>query len=73
MDEKVKERVKFNTEIIKLLVLLFITTGGGALTLIADGIDAGGEVVLAMGGMVFAIVVGIFGLTIYSYTKELLK
>ena len=72
MDEKVKERIKFNTEIIKLLVLLFITTGGGALTLIADGIGAAREAVLAFTGMVFAITAGIFGLVIYSNTQKLL-
>ncbi|WP_073140964.1 hypothetical protein [Chryseolinea serpens] len=73
MDEKVKERIKFNTEITKLLVLLFITTGGGALSLIADGIDAVTEAILAFGGMAFGITAGILGLKVYSNTEKLLK
>ena len=41
-----KERLKFNIEIIKLLTLLFITTGGGAMAIIAEGIDAARESIL---------------------------
>jgi hypothetical protein len=73
LDEKVKERIKFNTEITKLLVLLFITTGSGALSLIADGIDAAREAILTFGGMVFSITAGVCGLVFYSQTKKLLK
>jgi hypothetical protein len=73
LDEKVKERVKFNTEITKLLVFLFITTGGGALSLIADGIGAAREAILAFAGMVFSITAGIYGLVFYAQTKKLLK
>ena len=36
MDDLRKERIKFNVEIIKLLTVLVIATGGGALALLTD-------------------------------------
>lgn len=33
MDDLNKERIRFNIETVKLLTLLFITTGGGAIKL----------------------------------------
>jgi hypothetical protein len=66
LDDKVKEQIKFNTEIIKLLVLLFITSGGGTLTLIAEGVDVAREGVLGFAGMLFSITSGILGFVVYG-------
>jgi len=68
-----KEQIRFNTETLKLLVLLFVATSGGSLALIADGIKAAREVVLSVLGMIFSIGIGILAATIYKNTQNLLK
>ena len=68
MDDLNKERIKFNTEIIKLLTLLFITTGGGGLALIAQGADTLTEWILGIGGVFFATGSGILALFCYKNT-----
>ncbi|HEY5825461.1 MAG TPA: hypothetical protein VIT44_13895 [Cyclobacteriaceae bacterium] len=73
MNDQDKEQIKFNTETLKLLVLLFIATSGGSLALIADGIDAAREVVLSVLGMIFSVGLGILAVTIYKDTQRLLN
>ncbi|MEX2233344.1 MAG: hypothetical protein WD824_14370 [Cyclobacteriaceae bacterium] len=73
MDDLNKERVKFNIEIIKLLILLFITAGGGALALIAEGLSGISKWILIFGGMMFAIISGVMALVIYKNTLKKLK
>jgi len=58
---------------IKLLVVLFMATGGGSLALIAEGIEMAREAILAFAGMVFAVTSGVLGLMIYMNTQKLLK
>lgn len=49
--DRIKEQIKFNTEILKLVVVLMIATGGGALSLILEGFDKARDVILAAGGI----------------------
>ena len=49
-EDQIKERIRYNTELIKLFVVFLIATGGGVLTLIIGEIDSGREVVLTAGG-----------------------
>ena len=73
LTDKEKELIRFNTEMIKLLVVLFMATGGGSLALIAEGIEMAREAILAFAGMVFAVTSGVLGLMIYMNTQKLLK
>ena len=73
MDDLNKERIGFNIEIIKLLTLLFITTGGGSLALVAVGLDTLREEILAFWGMIFAFACGIMGIYMYKNTLKKLR
>lgn len=73
MNDLDKERVKFNIEIIKLLTLLFITTGGGSLALIADGLQGMSKWIFIFWGVFFAIVCGVMGILIDKNTIKKLR
>ncbi|MBX2966776.1 MAG: hypothetical protein KF845_11555 [Cyclobacteriaceae bacterium] len=77
MEDQRKERIKLNTEIIKVLVLLFIATGGGAISLILTrDVPIALErayTVLSFAGMLFAITAGILAIFVYVQTEKLLK
>jgi hypothetical protein len=70
-EEKVKEEIRFNTEILKVLSLFFITTAGGVSSLIIGGLNNGAKVVITAFGMIFVVVIGILGLVIYTNTKKI--
>lgn len=72
-EEQTKEKVRFNTEIIKVLSLFFIATGGGVTSLIINGLNSGREVVISAFGMVFVIIIGILGFLVYSNTRKLIE
>jgi hypothetical protein len=72
MDEKVKERIKFNVEVIKILALLFVATGGGAVSLIIAEKFKASYAILAVAGMLFAFCLGILAISDYNQTKKLL-
>lgn len=73
MTDQTKERIKFNTEIIKLLVLLFIGSGGGAISLLLQGVTMGRQVVIIAGGMIVAMATGIFAFVRYRNTEKLIR
>lgn len=54
-EDQIKERIRYNTEIIKLFVVSLIATGGGVLALILGDIDTGREVVFTAGGIIIAV------------------
>ena len=64
--ELVAERLKFETEVLKLLVLLWIALGGGSLSLVAGGLT--GMKLLLAGLGLFIMVVVIF-MSIRQYMK----
>lgn len=77
MTESDKERVKFNTEMIKLLVLLFIATGGGTVSLIINYKNANQKIVTVNAVFSYIIITGVFlavavplVLGIIDYAKE---
>ena len=73
MEDKIKERIKLNVEIIKILALLFAATGGGAVSLILSDDFSASHAVLAVAGMLFAFTSGILAIFVYSQTKKLLQ
>ncbi len=70
--EKLKERIKFKTEILKLFVILMIATGGGSLSLIMKGLDYARDGVLAAFGMIFSIVCLVVTYVQYHVTQRLI-
>lgn len=73
MTDEDKERIRFNTELIKLLIMLFLATGGGAISLILHELPRGKHMILAASGMMFAIASGIMTYRVYYRTKRLMK
>jgi hypothetical protein len=73
LDDLNKERVRFNIEIIKLLTLLLITTGGGALALLVEGVDSLLKNSFAAAGMTVAIISGSMAIYVYKSTLKKLK
>jgi hypothetical protein len=71
-DEK-KEKIRFNTEMIKLLLLLFIGSGGGVISLLLQGVSLGLEAIILAGGMMFAITSGISAGIVYRNTSKLIE
>lgn len=63
----------FNTEIIEVLSLLFIATGGGVISLVIGGLNTAAKAVITAFVMIFVIVIGVFGLLLYSNTKKLMR
>lgn len=72
MKDQIKEQIKFNTEIIKLIVLLMVATGGGALSLIIGGLTHARDVILAAAGMIVAITCLIITYKRYRITQQLI-
>ncbi len=71
--DQTKEQIKFNTEILKLIVLLMVATGGGALSLIIDGFSHGArDVILAAAGMIIAVTCLIITYKRYRITQHLI-
>ncbi len=73
MDDLNKERIRFNIETVKLLTLLFITTGGGAMALILGQVQSIAEKIFGFGGLLFAAVSGAGGIIIYRNTLKKLR
>jgi hypothetical protein len=71
-DEK-KERIRFNIEILKLLMLLFVASGGGAISLILGGLPTGKDVIITAAGMILAFTTGILVVNLYRETLKLFK
>jgi hypothetical protein len=71
--DETKERIKFNTEIIKLLFLLFMASGGGVISLLLQGVTMGKQVVIIAGGMIVAIATGIFAFVRFRNAEKLIK
>jgi hypothetical protein len=71
-DEK-KERIRFNTEMIKLLMLLFLASGGGVISLLLQGVSIGREGIILAGGMMFSLTSGISTWIVYRNTSKLIR
>ena len=73
MDDLNKERIRFNIEIIKLLTLLVITTGGVALALVLEGLDGMFETILGTMGLVSSVTSGFLAIAVYKNTIRKLR
>jgi len=73
LSDQDKEQIKFNTEIIKVLVLVFLATGGGAISLILQRIPGSTDAVFSVLGMIVAFTVGIAGFAIFRNTQKLIE
>jgi hypothetical protein len=63
-DEK-KERIRFNLEVIKILMVVFLGSAGGVITLILEGLSSGKYVIFTAGGMILAVVTGSYVISLY--------
>lgn len=70
--DRTKEQIKFNTEMLKLIVVLMVATGGGALSLIIDGLTQARDVILAAAGMIIAVTCMIITYKRYRITQHLI-
>lgn len=50
-EDQIKERIRYQTELIKLFTVFLIATGGGVLTLLLGKVDTGPEVLFTSAGM----------------------
>jgi hypothetical protein len=73
VDEKVKETVKLNTELMKIIAILFAGTAGGVSSLIIRGWNSAREVMVVAVGIISFIVLGIAFVNVFRNTKNLLK
>jgi hypothetical protein len=73
LDDLSRERIKFNIEIIKLLTLLFITTGGGGIALTVKDVHSRQELFLGVGGIFFAATSALLAIFLYKSTVRKLK
>ena len=64
--ELVAERLKFETEVLKLLVLLWLALGGGSLSLVAGGLTG---MRLLLAGLGLSITVAVILMSIRQYVK----
>ncbi len=69
LSDQDKEQIKFNTELIKILALSFLTTAGGTITLYLQR----GPDVYTVTGTIFVILIGIAGYTLFIYTQKMIN
>lgn len=69
----ISERIKINTEIVKLFGLMIIATATGIFSLILSGIDkASGYMITLIGLIVMVLFIGI-AIVVYKQTLSLLR
>jgi hypothetical protein len=71
--DRLKERIKFKTEFVKILVLISVTTLSGSLSLILEGLDTVAEYVMAVCGMCLTVSFTAILLIQYVQTIKLIK
>ena len=70
--ELVAERLKFETEVLKLLVLLWLALGGGSLSLVAGGLT-GMKLLLASLGLFITVVVILMSIRQYIKIRSIIE
>jgi hypothetical protein len=71
--ERTKERIKFYTEVLKIISAIFLVTAGGVATLIIKGWSTAREVLLTAAGILFILILGILWIEVYRYIKNLIR
>ncbi|HMJ71484.1 MAG TPA: hypothetical protein VK508_21460 [Cyclobacteriaceae bacterium] len=54
--DKLKERMRFETEMVRLGTIFLLTVGGGVVSLILEGPDRGSEIVFLSFGMILFVI-----------------
>jgi len=73
LSDQQKEQIRFNTEMIKLLVVLLFGTVGGVISFLLEGINTGKEAVFTVFGMIVAIACIIILYRRYSVTQKIIN
>lgn len=73
LDEKIKETVKLNIELMKIIAILFAGTVGGVSSLIVKGWSSAREVMIIAIGIIVFVGLGIAFINVFRNTKSLLK
>jgi hypothetical protein len=73
LSERIKEQIKFGTEVLWLLTVLLLTTVGGTLSLILRGVMYAREVVLATGGILLATALMVAAYSQYKQIRQLIN
>jgi hypothetical protein len=73
LTDQVKEQIRFNTEVIRLIAIFLLATGGGVVALIIGGVDSGRKIFFVTGGLltIFACIIGFY--RTYTETQKLLR
>jgi hypothetical protein len=69
--ERNKEKIRFNTELLRLFFVLLLTTGGGVITLIIEG-DSATEMFFIAAGIIVSFVCFAAIYRIHTRTLDLL-
>jgi hypothetical protein len=72
-EDKLKEQIRFNTEIAKLFVITLIGTIGGIVSLLLEKVNSGIEYVFLIGGMFIAPTCIVVIKYLYSITQKLIR
>jgi len=71
--EAIKERIKFYTELLKLLWILLIALGGGLSSLFLKGINSGKEILIILTGIILFVLVIVGVLKMIRDINKLLR
>ncbi len=71
--DRVKEQIRFNTEMLKLFAVVLTGTVGGILALLIERVDTGIEFVCLTGGMIMAPVFVVVSYRLYTITQKLIR
>jgi hypothetical protein len=73
LTDQQKEQIRFNTEMIKLLAVMLVGTGGGSITLLVEGVNSGKKVIFTAAGMIMAIACFILIYIRYGVTQKIIN
>jgi hypothetical protein len=68
-DDRIKEQIRFNTEVLKLIIVGFLATSGGVLSLVVTRGSTAVENLFTAGGMIIVIVIACVIAMIRTYKR----
>jgi hypothetical protein len=71
--DKIKEQIRYNTEIGKIIAVLFVGTMGGMISLLLGRVDTGPELVFLLGGLIISPSCIAILYTLYTVTQKLIS
>jgi hypothetical protein len=54
-EDQIKERIRYQVELIKLVIVFLVATGGGVLSLLLGGMNTGREVIFTAVGIILLV------------------